>query len=513
MLVWLPVVFRLRRSRQQYSVTLTMIKKHMPHGERVSPWWKQATIGPVDRQVDAHRSITHRLSAAMPWLAFLAIMLLSWRRTNLLHMVPSAYGDVLEGTWATMWLGDSLRHGTNPSLYPLAFHPVGWPVITYAWGPTNFLLLIPLYWLGGAAFAYNVATIAGFLVTFSGTYLLAQRFLPRFPATVSALLFTVWGFRWYTVGGQLNIGLGSALLPWFIWCLEVGSQSKRKPWLWYGLAGVTWALATNSSLYFIWIDAVAFGAWFLARCWLGKGALRAGLYRSLLAPVVAGLFSLPLVYLFWQASSTVGAPFFSVYDVNLLGASLNVLPVPYILHPWLGTLTQAVYKGPFPAEVSSLGLGTLSCLTALYAVRGAWRSQTWRPLFGARSSWSGAISWPDDALERSDGAVDVDAPVQRLCVATSPSLTPRFLRRRSAAGSVHRRRLLARPGANCLAAGIRTGACLRTLCVPVWAGRFYAGGPGHLTNTSEVAQIVAGSAGHIRGHPAANAALALSASA
>jgi hypothetical protein len=347
---------------------------------------------------------THRVSAAMPWLAFLGIMLLGWHRTNLLHMVPSAYGDVLEGTWATMWLGDSLLHGTNPSLYPLAFHPVGWPVITYAWGPANFLLLIPLYWLGGAAFAYNVATIAGFLVAFSGTYLLARRFLPRFPATVSALLFTVWGFRWYTVGGQLNVGLGSALLPWFIWCLEVGSQSKRKPWMWYGLAGVTWALAANSSLYFIWIDAVAFGAWFLARCLLGKGALRAGLYRSLLAPVVAGLLSLPMVYLFWQASNTVGAPFFTVYDINLLGASLNILPVPYILHPWLGTLTQAVYKGPFPTEVSSLGVGTLSCLMALFAVRGAWRSQTWRPLLvlaavGLVLSLGLTVRWNDQTVQ------------------------------------------------------------------------------------------------------------------
>ena len=251
------------------TACFAMIKKHIPHGERVSPWWKQTTIAPwVDRWMRI--VTTHRLSAAMPWLAFLAIMLLSWRRTNLLHMVPSAYGDVLEGTWATTWLGDSLLHGTNPSLYPLAFHPVGWPVITYAWGPTNFLLLIPLYWVGGAAFAYNLATIAGFLVAFSGTYLLAQRFLPRFAATISALLFTVWGFRWYTVGGQLNVGLGSALLPWFIWCLEVGSQSKSKPgfgMVWLGLPGRWRQIARSTSSGSM---RPHLAPWFLARVGWGR---------------------------------------------------------------------------------------------------------------------------------------------------------------------------------------------------------------------------------------------------
>ena len=247
--------------------------------------------------------------------------------------------------------------------------------------------------------------------------------------------------------------------------------------------------------------------------WLGKGALTAGLYRSLLAPVVAGLFSLPLVYLFWQASRTVGAPFFSVYDVNLLGASLNVLPVPYILHPWLGTLTQAVYKGPFPAEVSSLGLGTLSCLTALYAVRGAWRLQTWRPLLvlaavGLVLSLGLTMRWNDQTVQ-STWMRPFNAFVWQL----AHRLRPDFFVGVQPPAPFTDARLLARPGANCRAAWIRTGTCLCTLCIPVWAGRVHAGGPGHLTNTSEVAQIVAGSAGHIRGHPAANAALALSASA
>ena len=276
--------------------------------------WRMESGGVLRRLANASL-----LSAALPWLALAALLLWGWHRADLFHTVPT-YGDVLEGTWAVTWMAEALRLGADPGLYPLAFHPSGWQVITYAWGPTNFLLLLPLYWLGGAAFSYNASTMIGFVIAFAGMYLLARRFLPRLAATTVALMFTAWGLRWYTTTGQLNIGLGSALLPWLIWALEQARQSTHRPLVWYAVAGIIWAAAANSSLYYIWIAGAAYAGWLIGWLLLNRRNWPATVARSLLAPLMAALFSLPMVYLFWRATASTGAPFFSVYDVNLLGA-------------------------------------------------------------------------------------------------------------------------------------------------------------------------------------------------
>ena len=117
-----------------------------------------------------------RLAARIgPWLLFAAFLAWGWRTTDLSHTVP-AYGDVLEGLWALTWHADALQLGLSPVRSPLLFHPVGWYMATYAWGPAVLALLVPLHTAGGAAFAYNVATLLTFLIAFAGAYTLGQRF-------------------------------------------------------------------------------------------------------------------------------------------------------------------------------------------------------------------------------------------------------------------------------------------------------------------------------------------------
>ena len=151
----------------------------------------------VESQVvsDARRW-TNWAQRLLPWVLFVALLAWGWRTTDLFHTVPS-YGDVLEGLWAINWYDKALRGGFSPVVYPLAFHPQGWNVITYAWGPANFVLLLPLNWLGGPAFAYNVATLLTYVIAFAGMLQLAQRFVSRLATGVVALLFTFWGLRWY----------------------------------------------------------------------------------------------------------------------------------------------------------------------------------------------------------------------------------------------------------------------------------------------------------------------------
>jgi hypothetical protein len=317
--------------------------------------------------------------SALPWLSFAAVLAWGWRTTDLLHTIPS-YGDVLEGLWALLWYDDALRLGQSSALYRLAFHPIGLHVATYAWGPSNFFLLIPLYRIGGAAFAYNIATLITITLAFAGTYLLARRFLSLLGATVAALLYAFWGFRWYGIIGQLNINLGSALLPWVVWSLERGFGSTRRSWAWYLLSGAIWAVAVSSSLYYIWIGGFVVLAWLTGRLLSRSPSRREILGAATAVVVVGGLLSLPTVIRFWRASAAAAAPFFTIYDVNVLGASLNSLPIPYLSHPFLQALARSIYHGPSDSEAGMANLGLLACLLALVGLMSAWKATTWRPV-------------------------------------------------------------------------------------------------------------------------------------
>ncbi len=168
--------------------------------------------------VTRHSSLVNRLA---PWAAFAALLVWGWRGQNLFHDIPT-YGDVLELMWGISWYGDALRTGVDPAVYPLAFYPGGWQLATFGQsvGPALFLAMLPLHWIAGAAFAYQIAVLLTFVLAFGGTLALAGRFMGRLGATVVALLYTFWGFRWFQTLGHLNFLLGSACLPWMVWALE-----------------------------------------------------------------------------------------------------------------------------------------------------------------------------------------------------------------------------------------------------------------------------------------------------
>lgn len=384
---------------------------------------REESISPVQTAEPSFRRRAAGL--AWPWLLFAALIAWGWRTTDLFHTVPS-YGDVLEGLWALIWYDDALRLGSSSAVYPLAFHPAGFHVATYAWGPANFLLLIPLYRIGGAAFAYNVATLITFLIAFAGAYLLAQRFVPRLGATVAAVLYTFWGFRWYGIIGQLNINLGSALLPWIIWSLERGLASSRRSWIWYGLAGAVWAAAVNSSLYYIWIGGFAVLAWLTGWLISRRAHWRKILGSACVVLLAAAALSLPGILVFWRASAAAAAPPFTIYDLNVLGASVNSLPIPYLSHPFLQAWARSIYHGPVDSEAGMANLGLLACLSALVGLKAAWRDKAWRPVLvlgclGLILALGLTLRWDDRMVQ-----VGLLRPLNRVIWEIGHSIKPSF---------------------------------------------------------------------------------------
>jgi hypothetical protein len=250
----------------------------------------------------------------VPWLLFVAMLAWGWRTTDFAGTVPS-YGDVLEGLWAIDWYDPALRTGSGASVNPLAFHPEGWQVATYAWGPLNLAFLMPLARLGGAALAYNVITLLTFAIAFAGAKRLARSLLGTLGAAVAALLYTFWGFRWYSIIGQLNVSVASAVLPWMLWTFDRGLTQKTRSTGWFVLAGVLWALTVNSSLYFVWIGGVALLAWGLGRWKLAATRGRSLLLRLFLVPLTAAVLSLPAVLWFMRATAAASATFFTLFEL------------------------------------------------------------------------------------------------------------------------------------------------------------------------------------------------------
>jgi hypothetical protein len=344
----------------------------------------------------------HDLAAsAAPWLCCFGLLCWGWRAYDLAHSIP-AYRDVMEVLWATQWYADGLRFHYGTSLYPLVFHPVGWQVATYAGGPAMFLALLPFYWLGGAALAYNVVTLSTFLVAFAGCYRFALRFVGRLPATVAALLYTFWGFRWSRIGGHLNIAIASALLPWMLWCLERALNSQARSKKWFLLAGIIWGLSVASSPYFIFIGGVALVAYLVPRCAAREVSVPDMIAGVAVATLAAIVLSGPGLYSLWRGSTQAGVSFYGLDDATGLAASLNSLPIPSIRHPFLQFIAAAIYSGP-PSEQGQANVGLLVALMAIAGLWQARRDKAWRSLValgcvGLVLALGPTLKWDDKTL-------------------------------------------------------------------------------------------------------------------
>lgn len=313
------------------------------------------------------------------WLLFAALLAWGWQRQDLIRSVPN-YGDILELTWALSWYSDALQQGLNPLHAPTAFYPIGWNLTTYATGFLFLPVLLPLYRLGGAAFAYNVGVLLTFVLAFGGMLVLARRYMGWFGAAIAASLYTFWGFRWMQTIGHLNILLGTACLAWMTWLLERAFDDRRpRFYLWLALAGVVWGIAIISSMYFIWIGGILLAVWLLGWRFAGRITWRAAIIGLTAPSAVALLLAAPGLIAYWQASAAIGAGAYDLGEVNFWGASINSLPLPYVFHPWLKSFATAVYRG-VTFEQGTVNLGLLAVLTALGGAWAAHRDRRWWPV-------------------------------------------------------------------------------------------------------------------------------------
>lgn len=341
---------------------------------------------------------------AAPWGLFLLLLCAGWRAWDLFRTVP-AYGDVLEVLWSLQWADEALRRMHGFAVYPLAFFPQGWHVTTFAGGPTLLAALYLPYRLGGPAFAYNVVTLLSLLTSFGGMLALAQRYTPRFAATLAALLFTFWGFHWVRISGHLNIALVLALLPWLAYMLDCALETSESRTRRLVTAGILWAVMMMSSWYALWLGGLLILAWLVGRALSREIRWRDAFSASLIIGGAALLLSGPWLAWFARESAAANAPFYDITHVSQWDASLNSLFAPNIHHRWLGSLARRLYHGP-PNEPGQANLGLAAVTLALIGLFPAAKDRRWWPTvicatvglvlaLGVTLKWDGhAVTWP-----------------------------------------------------------------------------------------------------------------------
>jgi hypothetical protein len=360
----------------------------------------------------------------IPWIVFIALLAWGWRVYDMFHAIPY-YGDVLEVVWGIAWYGDHLLDG-QLFYFPRIFQPEGWQVAVFGYGPGMFIPLLPLYKLGGAAFAYNAAVLVSFFIAFAGMHNLARRVAcPSSGATLASLLFTFWGFRWLRINGHLNILIGSALLPWMVWCLERGLHSPRKSRRWFVVVGMLWAIASASSFYFILIGGLVLVGCVAGRFLSHQINWRMALRSGLISTFVAALLNLPALLFFVKGNQAAASPFYDIFYLSAHGASLNSIPIPYVFHPWLDSLARWLYQGP--RNESGVGnFGFAASVFALIGLRRAHQDKNALPALlltgiGLMLALGFTLKWDDRPIEW-----DVLGPVNALVWSLAHRLRPGF---------------------------------------------------------------------------------------
>lgn len=302
----------------------------------------------------------------LPWLAFSGMLVWGWRVWDIWNKVP-AYGDVLEIIWGINWYYDSLvvRHG-SPEFTPLVFHPLGWHVFTFGYTPIIFLIGLALRLVGGAAFAFNVLTLASVVIAFAGAQRFARLYTGQFAACIAALVFTFSDFRFFRVTGHLNLALMTAFLPWFLWSLERlrrndVQHNHRRLIL---LCGILWGAMINSALHGIFFGVLCFALW-------GRDLLRFNrLKQAVMITLVALLSAAPVILLYYVGNRADVTMENGPGSLQAWSASLNSLFIPSIVHPIepIRSLARTLYSGPQDES----GLSNIGLVTTLLAIGGGW---------------------------------------------------------------------------------------------------------------------------------------------
>ncbi|MDW7991151.1 MAG: hypothetical protein RMK65_03210 [Anaerolineae bacterium] len=311
------------------------------------------------------------LESVGPWLAFLALVLWLFPLRGMDKGFTS-YGDPLEILWSVEQHCQALAKGRIFLYAPQVFYPFGLDIRLYPhWMGAN-LLFTPFCLFQNRVAVLNGLTIAALTGIFGGALFAGKRIgLPLFPSTLAALSLTFFPLQFFQAREHIDKLFGLVALTG-LWVMLLRISRAPSPLRWrQGLGiGLLWGTSILFSLYFFWLGFLLVALLLGRRGWSQKGfvlALLAG----------AAVVSLPWGISFVQAIREISVSF-SLYDLYMYSASVDLWPLPSPYHLWWGRKVET-FLNPQALEGSLAMLGPTPFLLSLVGFFIALRQR--HPLF------------------------------------------------------------------------------------------------------------------------------------
>lgn len=296
---------------------------------------------------------------------------------------PVADVDGWQNVWHLWWTLRALRDGQSPLFTPLLFHPMGVDLALHPLNLSNGILALPVTaWLGPVA-AYNLVSMASFVIGGWAAYALALRVGSR-PAAAfaSGLVFAFGPFHLAKLwDGQLEL----IATQWVV-CFALAAlvATSERGWRAALAAGVALAVVGYTSLYYLLFCAILLCV--MALLWLPWNRplreVATYLSRCALVPLLALILLTPILVRLLRDSTSlsltagddrVSGDFLFVRSANLVDF---FLPSP--LHPLWGDTAARIGQALHPGIAAwNIALGYTAIALAIIGLVLV-RPQTWR---------------------------------------------------------------------------------------------------------------------------------------
>lgn len=300
------------------------------------------------------------------WLLF-TVLAVVWTLPLSLHLtthLPYGSTDLWQNLWNFWWWGRAVAEGRSPFETDALFHPFGTSLALHTHSPLNMLLMLPVTWTLGPVAAYNVAQLAGLVISGVGAWLLARDLSgSERAALVAGLVFAFFPHRMEQMTEHLNLA-SVQFFPFLLWAHHRLLEGRGRRYLF--LTGAFFAANALVSWHYGLIGGLALAL---------LAGLRAFSTRSrgpLLDTAGSVLFGVLLVLPFaLSLLDAIGSGREYVKFVHQRGSDLLFLLLPSDHHPVLGPLVEPIYRAhrSYPGAGFLCYVGLLPLGLALVALR------------------------------------------------------------------------------------------------------------------------------------------------
>ncbi len=279
-------------------------------------------------------------------------------------------GDNIYFIWLIRWYNQALFSlHTSPFFNANLNFPAGWNLASTDTVPAIMLYAVPLSWLGGATWAYNLALLLGYILSGWIMFLwLREMTGSTWAGLVGGTLFAFSpNHQAHLVAGHLNLA-STQWFPLYFWALYRLLRAPRFAWKPALVAALSLGLISGVTPYYIYMTILFSGVFVAAWLWQeGRQVLRLALWQNLAVlggagAVLALIPMLPYLSLNQQG----GLASRSINYASSLAASPTDFILPSTDHFLWGTWIGAHFDRSLLVE-ATLYVGVVGGLLALLA--------------------------------------------------------------------------------------------------------------------------------------------------